>query len=310
MLDEARDVAVRAGPAVDPLDQAGERVVVGPEEDDDTRRRSGVLVDVGFDERDHSSGPTTTEPWVEALLLGPLDAEQVGEPPAQAPGHGRAGDPIEHLDVDGTAAEQPTEDEERHGDACAVRDDHLGTDPAQDLDGEERVAHEVPEVAGGRLVGPDGLLVGQQRLRVGPLERHPHPFVVVPPRAKSVHLRQMPPGGAHQEDPVRGRGHPVDRWIVGVVHFCPLWTIGPAWRRLRSRVWPLGACGVGRHPVIRLDGATFLLQWAVGGLAFLCVSTRRRELGTGYGWLLRGVFGTMALSALVLGVALGPGPRT
>jgi hypothetical protein len=60
--------------------------------------------------------------------------------------------------------------------------------------------------------------------------------------------------------------------------------------------------------VIRLDGATFLLQWAVGGLAFLCVSTRRRELGTGYGWLLRGVFGTMALSALVLGAALDPVP--
>ena len=60
--------------------------------------------------------------------------------------------------------------------------------------------------------------------------------------------------------------------------------------------------------MIRLDGATFLLQWSVGGLGFLWVTTRRREVGTGYGWLLRGVFGTMALAALVLGLALDPVP--
>jgi hypothetical protein len=60
--------------------------------------------------------------------------------------------------------------------------------------------------------------------------------------------------------------------------------------------------------VIRLDGATFLLQWSVGGLGFLCVTMRRREVGPGYGWLLRGVFGTMALAALVLGLALDPVP--
>ena len=46
--------------------------------------------------------------------------------------------------------------------------------------------------------------------------------------------------------------------------------------------------------MIRLDGATFLLQWAVGGLAFLLVITRRREIGVGFGWLLRGGFGAMA----------------
>ena len=42
--------------------------------------------------------------------------------------------------------------------------------------------------------------------------------------------------------------------------------------------------------VISLDGATVLLQWAVGGLFWLWVTTRRREVGLGYGWLLRGVF--------------------
>jgi hypothetical protein len=60
--------------------------------------------------------------------------------------------------------------------------------------------------------------------------------------------------------------------------------------------------------MIRLDGATFLLQWAVGGLAFLWVTNRRREVGVGYGWLLRGVFGALATAAVVLGFALGPVP--
>ena len=49
---------------------------------------------------------------------------------------------------------------------------------------------------------------------------------------------------------------------------------------------------------MRLDGATFLLQWAVGGLAFCWVTTRRREVGLGYGWLLRGVYGALALGAV------------
>lgn len=53
-----------------------------------------------------------------------------------------------------------------------------------------------------------------------------------------------------------------------------------------------------------LDGATFLLQWATGGLAFLWITTRRREVGLGYGWLLRGVYGSFALLALVVGVLL------
>ena len=45
---------------------------------------------------------------------------------------------------------------------------------------------------------------------------------------------------------------------------------------------------------MKLDAATFLLQWAAGGLAFCWITTRRREVSLGYGWLLRGVFGVMA----------------
>lgn len=58
--------------------------------------------------------------------------------------------------------------------------------------------------------------------------------------------------------------------------------------------------------MIRLDAATFLLQWAVGGLVFLWVTTRCREVGIGYGWLLRGVFGLMAVASVVVGRASGP----
>jgi hypothetical protein len=53
--------------------------------------------------------------------------------------------------------------------------------------------------------------------------------------------------------------------------------------------------------MIRLDAATVLLQWAVGGLAFLWVTTRRREVGIGYGWLLRGVYIVLAAGAVAAG---------
>ncbi len=46
--------------------------------------------------------------------------------------------------------------------------------------------------------------------------------------------------------------------------------------------------------VIRLDAATVLLQWSAGGLAFLWFTTRRREVGVGYGWLLRGIYCLLA----------------
>src|SRR5256886_16674313 len=57
---------------------------------------------------------------------------------------------------------------------------------------------------------------------------------------------------------------------------------------------------------MRLDAATVLLQWATGGLFFLWVTTRRREVGLGYGWLLRGVFLVMAAGAAA---ALAAGNR-
>ncbi len=49
---------------------------------------------------------------------------------------------------------------------------------------------------------------------------------------------------------------------------------------------------------MRLDLATFLLQWAAGGLAGLYTTTRRREVGIGYGWLLRSIFAALAFGAV------------
>jgi len=58
--------------------------------------------------------------------------------------------------------------------------------------------------------------------------------------------------------------------------------------------------------VIRLDAATVLLQWATGGLFFLWITTRRRELGIGYGWLLRSVYGVLAVGAFIGGRLVRP----
>jgi hypothetical protein len=60
--------------------------------------------------------------------------------------------------------------------------------------------------------------------------------------------------------------------------------------------------------VIRLDAATVLLQWAVGGMAFCWFTTRRREVGLGYGWLLRGTYGLLAVGAAVIGFRYGTVP--
>lgn len=60
--------------------------------------------------------------------------------------------------------------------------------------------------------------------------------------------------------------------------------------------------------MISLDAATVLLQWAVGGLFFLWFTTRRREVGLGYGWLLRGTYVLMAIGALAAGLAFGVVP--
>jgi hypothetical protein len=56
---------------------------------------------------------------------------------------------------------------------------------------------------------------------------------------------------------------------------------------------------------MKLDGATFLLQWATGGLAFCWVTTRGREVGIGYGWLLRSIY--LLLGAGGLGILLARG---
>jgi hypothetical protein len=58
--------------------------------------------------------------------------------------------------------------------------------------------------------------------------------------------------------------------------------------------------------VIRLDAATVLLQWATGGLLFLWVTSRRREVGIGYGWLLRAVYLVFTVGAVGAGRAFHP----
>lgn len=57
--------------------------------------------------------------------------------------------------------------------------------------------------------------------------------------------------------------------------------------------------------VIRLDAATVLLQWAAGGMLFCWFTTRRRIVGVGYGWLLRGTYLCFAAGAFAAGVAMG-----
>jgi hypothetical protein len=52
-----------------------------------------------------------------------------------------------------------------------------------------------------------------------------------------------------------------------------------------------------------LDVATVLLQWAVGGLFGCWITTRRREVGIGYGWLLRSTYLVLAVGAFVAGRA-------
>lgn len=60
--------------------------------------------------------------------------------------------------------------------------------------------------------------------------------------------------------------------------------------------------------MIRLDAATVLLQWSVGGMLFCWYTTRRREVGLGYGWLLRGTYLVLAAASVVTGVRYGAEP--
>ena len=56
---------------------------------------------------------------------------------------------------------------------------------------------------------------------------------------------------------------------------------------------------------MRLDAATVLLQWAVGGLAFCWITTRHREVGLGYGWLLRATYALIAVAGVAAGLRYG-----
>jgi len=60
--------------------------------------------------------------------------------------------------------------------------------------------------------------------------------------------------------------------------------------------------------MIDLDAASVLLQWATGGLFFLWVTGRRREVGIGYGWTMRITFGLMAAGAVFVGFVVEPEP--
>jgi hypothetical protein len=51
-----------------------------------------------------------------------------------------------------------------------------------------------------------------------------------------------------------------------------------------------------------LDLATVLVQVATGGLLFCWMTTRRREVGLGYGWLLRITFAVLAVLGVVAGL--------
>lgn len=60
--------------------------------------------------------------------------------------------------------------------------------------------------------------------------------------------------------------------------------------------------------MISLDAATVLQQWAVGGMAFAWFTTREREVGLGYGWMLRITFLALAFGSLAAALAFGVVP--
>jgi hypothetical protein len=55
--------------------------------------------------------------------------------------------------------------------------------------------------------------------------------------------------------------------------------------------------------VIKLDAATVLLQWGTGGLFFLWFTTRRHEIGRGYGWLIRITYLLIAAGGIAAALA-------
>lgn len=55
-----------------------------------------------------------------------------------------------------------------------------------------------------------------------------------------------------------------------------------------------------------VDVATVMCQWAAGGLAYLWVTTRRQEVGLGFGWLLRSLYAVIAAVGAVTGFVFQP----
>jgi len=58
--------------------------------------------------------------------------------------------------------------------------------------------------------------------------------------------------------------------------------------------------------MIDVHGATVLLMWATGGFFFLWVTTRRRQVGLGYGWTMRITYIAIAGLAIATGIASEP----
>ena len=58
--------------------------------------------------------------------------------------------------------------------------------------------------------------------------------------------------------------------------------------------------------MISLDAATFMIAWATGMGAFLALTGRRREVGIGYGWTIRGTTGVLFAGAVVVGLRYQP----
>jgi len=54
--------------------------------------------------------------------------------------------------------------------------------------------------------------------------------------------------------------------------------------------------------MIEVHGATVLLMWATGGLLFLWVTSRRREVGIGYGWTMRLTYIVIGVLGIVTGI--------
>lgn len=74
---------------------------------------------------------------------------------------------------------------------------------------------------------------------------------------------------------------------------------------MRSQT-PAASAG-GSAAVIEVDAATLLVGWGAGGWFWLWVTTRRREVGLGYGWLMRGIFLALGAGSLIAGAATDSG---